>query len=128
MPTMADMTVKKNDGTTDIVWNNNGPGGGDGVPAIWRPNSIGTSVAKRPAMRFWTQASSQAIRICRLTTTFPIVDAVSGLIVGYITTSEEVKIPIIAPDADVNEAIAQSGNLRDHSLTISSLQQVSTPR
>lgn len=128
MPTMADMTVKKNDGTTDIVWNNAGPGGGDGVPAIWRPSSIGASVAKRPAARFWTMSSSQAIRVCRFTTTFPLVDAVTGAINGYITTSEEIKIPVIALDVDVNEAIAQSGNLRDHSLIVSALQSVSTPR
>lgn len=125
---MADITIKKNDGTTDIVWNNAGPGGGDGVPAIWRPSSIGTSVAKRPAARFWTLGSSQATRVCRFTTTFPLVDSVSGLIVGYITTSEEVKIPVIAADADVNEAVAQSGNLRDHSLIVASFQSVSTPR
>lgn len=125
---MADMTIKKNDGTTDIVWNNAGPGGGDGVPAIWRPSSIGTSVAKRPVARFWTMSSSQATRVCRFTTTFPLIDAVSGAINGYITTSEEIKIPILSLDTEVNEAIAQSGNLRDHSLIVASLQAVSTPR
>lgn len=128
MPEMADMTVKKYDGTTDIVWNNAGPGGGDGVPAVWRPNSIGASVAKRPVARFWTQSSSQTTRVARFTTTFPLVDATSGAILGYITTSEEVKVPILALDADVNEAVAQSGNLRDHSLILASLKDLTTPR
>jgi hypothetical protein len=128
MPTMADITVKKNDGTTDIVWNNGGPGGGDGVPAIWRPSSIGASVAKRPVARLWTMSSSQPTRIVRFTTTFPIVNATTGAIDGYITSSEEFKVPIIALDTDVNEAVAQSGNLRDHSLIVSAFQQVSTPR
>lgn len=128
MPTMADITVKKNDGTTDIIWNNSAPGGGDNVPARWMPNSVGTSVAKRPVLKFWTQSSDKARRVARITTTFPVVDPVSGAILDYITTSEEVKVPVIATDSDVNEAIAQSGNLRDHALIISSLQTMSTPR
>lgn len=89
---------------------------------------MGASVAKRPVARFWTQSSSQATRVCRFTTTFPLVNATTGAVEGYITTSEEVKIPILALDTDVNEAIAQSGNLRDHSLIVSSFQSVSAPR
>lgn len=124
---MADITVKKNDGTTDIVWNNSSPGGGDGVPATWRPNLVGTSVAKRPVAKFWMQSSNGATRVARFTTSHPYTDPVTGVI-KYITTSEEVKVPIDAPDADVNEAIAQSGNLRDHTLIVSSFQAGSAPR
>jgi hypothetical protein len=128
MPTMADITVKKNDGTTDIIWNNAGAGGGDGVPAIWRPSSVGASVQKRPTAKFWTQSGDKQVRVGRFTTTFPVVDAVSGAVLGYITTSEEVKVPVFATDAEVNEAIAQSGNLRDHTLIVSSLQTMTAPR
>ena len=128
MPTMADITIKKNDGVTDITWNQAGAGGGDGVPAQWRPNSVGTTVQKRPLAKFWTQSSDKQVRVGRFTTTFPVVDAVSGAVLGYITTSEEVKVPVFATDAEVNEAISQSGNLRDHSLLVSSLQTMTAPR
>jgi hypothetical protein len=128
MPTMADITIKKNDGVTDIVWNNAGAGGGDGVPAQWRPSSVGTSVQKRPVAKFWTQSSDKQTNVSRFTTTFPVVDSVSGAVLGYITTSEEVKVPTFASDTDVNEAIAQSGNLRDHALIVSSFQTRTAPR
>lgn len=125
---MADITIKKNDGVTDIVWNNSSPGGGDGVPAKWAPSSVGASVAKRPVAKFWMQSTTGATRVARFTTSHPIVDSVSGAVVGYITTSEEVKVPAIASDVEVNEAITQSGNLRDHSLIVTSLQQGVAPR
>lgn len=125
---MADMTIKKYDGTTDIVWTNAGPGGGDGNPAFWRPASVGTSVAKRPVARFWTQSSNTARQVCRFTVSYPLVDAVSGAILDYITESSEMKIPVVALDTDVQEAVAQFGNLRDHALIIASLIARSAPR
>lgn len=128
MPAAANITIKKNDGTTDIVWNLSAPAGGDKVPATWRPNSVGTSVAKRPVAKLWTQSSDQPTRIVRFTTSFPIVDATTGAILGYITSSEEFKVPTVASDTDINEAVAQSGNLRDHALVIQSFQEVSAPR
>lgn len=36
MPNLANITVKKNDGTTDIVYTGLQPSAGDGSPAIWR--------------------------------------------------------------------------------------------
>lgn len=36
MPNLANITVKKNDGTTDIVYTGMQPSAGDGSPAIWR--------------------------------------------------------------------------------------------
>lgn len=39
MPAMADITVKKNDGTTDIVYNALTGAGGDGTPAAWRQDT-----------------------------------------------------------------------------------------
>lgn len=36
MPNLANITVKKTDGTTDIIYTGLQPSAGDGSPAIWR--------------------------------------------------------------------------------------------
>lgn len=39
MPTMASITVKKYDGTTDIIYDGLSASGGDGSPAVWRQDT-----------------------------------------------------------------------------------------
>lgn len=39
MPTMANITVKKADGTTDVVYDALAASGGDASPAIWRQDT-----------------------------------------------------------------------------------------
>lgn len=51
MPTMANITVKKDDGTTDIVYTAVQPSAGDKVPAIWRQEDTGVMVGQRPVLK-----------------------------------------------------------------------------
>jgi hypothetical protein len=39
MPSMASITVKKADGTTDIVYDSVSASGGEGSPAVWRQDT-----------------------------------------------------------------------------------------
>lgn len=48
MPAMANITVKKADGTTDIVYTALQGAAGDGTQAIWRNDTVGTTLAERP--------------------------------------------------------------------------------
>lgn len=50
MPTMANITVKKADGTTDITYVAIQPAGGDGLEAVWRVEAIGTIAGNRPRL------------------------------------------------------------------------------
>lgn len=43
MPSMASVTVKKSDGTTDIVFDALSASAGDGVPAVWRQDTGNTA-------------------------------------------------------------------------------------
>jgi hypothetical protein len=43
MPTMASITVKKADGTTDIVFDSISAAGGDTSPAVWRQDTGNTA-------------------------------------------------------------------------------------
>lgn len=57
MPTMANITVKKFDGTTDIVFDALSGSGGDGSPAVWRQDTgaaAGLPVGLRKSFKLWT--------------------------------------------------------------------------
>lgn len=54
MPSMASITVKKFDGTTDIVYDALSASGGDGSPAVWRQDTgaaAGLPVGLRPVLK-----------------------------------------------------------------------------
>lgn len=54
MPAMASITVKKFDGTTDIVYDALSASGGDGSPAVWRQDTgaaAGLPVGLRPILK-----------------------------------------------------------------------------
>lgn len=51
MPAMANITVKKNDGITDVTYTQVQPSGGDKAPAVWRNETVGTAVAHRPTVK-----------------------------------------------------------------------------
>lgn len=50
MPNLANITVKKNDGTSDQVYTGIRPAAGD-QPAVFRNLSVGVSVAQQPEVR-----------------------------------------------------------------------------
>lgn len=116
MPNMADITVKKADGTTDIVYTAMNPSGGDGSRALWRANSVGDNPQQRPSFTFEGHASKDGTR--RETTSnfvYPVVvtNAVTGVksVAGYYTERVERKLTLTASDADASEAVAQAANL-----------------
>lgn len=60
MPAIANITVKKNDGTTDIVWTAQAPSSGDGTPAVWKSLTAGTAPALQPELRASSKDVQQA--------------------------------------------------------------------
>lgn len=69
MPTMADITVKKADGTTNVTYSATTPAAGDKSPALWINNAVGTVLAARPRFTL-VSASNGTRRARRLRTTF----------------------------------------------------------
>lgn len=56
MPSMANITVKRADGTTDITYNMLSASGGDSSPAVWRQDSGNTRpMGMRPMFRLWSK-------------------------------------------------------------------------
>lgn len=58
MPAAADITVKKKDGTTDIIYNVVSASGGDGAPAVWRQDT-GAAAALPVGLRSTFSLSSK---------------------------------------------------------------------
>lgn len=58
MPSMANIIIKKADGTTDITYTALTPSSGDKVPAQWRVESIGTVAGNRPTFMIQTRFSA----------------------------------------------------------------------
>lgn len=116
MPAIADMLIKKNDGTTDITYTAICPSSGDGVPAVWRSNSVGSAMAHRPEIRLSSRdAANGAKRALRGTYVYPQLstNTTTGVtsVVERVMASFDVSIPKGMAQSDIDEAISQFGNL-----------------
>jgi len=131
MPTMAAITVKKNDGTTDIVWSNIQASGGEKSPAVWRSNTIGTAAGQRPELRLQSKANGDGTAR-RLDFSFTYPSLATGSdgkinVTNRVNVDMSVLVPLGQLDTDVNEAIAQCMNLAASTLLKSSFQSGFAP-
>lgn len=118
MPSAAHITVKKNDGTTDVVYTSVQPAGGPAVPAVWKNQTVGTSLGQQPEMRCSSKESKTAgVSFFDVRYSYKFPRAVTNTTTGEITLSEgfsatvSVRINQVMLTADLNEAAAQFGNL-----------------
>lgn len=115
MPQMANITVKKNDGTTDIVYTAMIPSAGDKSAAIWRANTVGTAPAFRPELLCVSMSNGpKTARRVNLKFSYPSLVTGSD---GKVSVSDRLILDVgaVVPqgmlDADVNEAVSQGLNL-----------------
>ncbi len=119
MPSMANITVKKNDGITDIVYTSKSPSAGNGVPAVWRADAVGTAASHRPELRMTAKdirLAGEDAREIHATFAFPqlVTDANLGgmtVIKRKAMGSYTGKIPKEFPAVDQNEFASQFANL-----------------
>lgn len=115
MPQMANIIIKKQDGTTDVTYVAATPSAGDKSPAIWKNASVGTVPAARPT--FSLVASDNGTRKARrLRTTFywpkTRTDALNNVIVSGGASSESSHlIPQDMTFAEIGEFVAQYASL-----------------
>lgn len=112
---MTNITVKKNDNTTDQVWTMVQASGGERSPAIWRNLSVGAAPAFNPEFRQEARGNADgSVRRVYGTIQWPqtvtdangIIKKVNGLLVKF-----EVVNPTAMPPADVNEGVSQAFHL-----------------
>lgn len=113
---MANITVKKNDGTTDIVYTAVAQSAGDKSPAVWRSNSVGAAAAHHPELRLSSQSNgTQTAR--RVNGSYSYPSLVTSTDTGITSVGDRFNltvsgvIPLNMTDADLAEAVSQSLNL-----------------
>lgn len=118
MPSMANITVKKNDGTTDIIYNALIPSGGDKLPARWEVTAMAGVRNRRALLECSTQPNNPNTgRRVHITHRYPSIIEVNGVekVVWRVIKLETFNDEGV-PDADINESSAQFGNLVDSAL------------
>lgn len=135
MPSMASITVKKNDGTTDIVFDALSASGGDGAPAVWRQDTgaaAGLPVGLRAIYKLWTMWNGpKTARQVKFNLVFPyaVQDSTTTLYTAKdrVVFDGIITVPQAIPSTNINEAVAQGLNLLAASLTKSSGQSGYAP-
>lgn len=128
MPAMANITVKKNDGTTDIVFDALSASGGDGSPAVWRQDTGAVSalpIGLRSLFKLLTQWNGpKTARQMKYQLHFPyaVQDSTTTLYSSKdkVLFDGIVTIPQGIPSTHIDEAISQGLNLLAATLVKSS--------
>jgi hypothetical protein len=116
MPTAADITVKKNDGSTDVTYTVVVPSAGDKSPAVWRSNTVGSAIAHKPELRVTSRSNGDGTAR-RVDVTYGYPQIVTSGDTGV--TSVENKalftasgvLPVNMTETDINEFVSQGMNL-----------------
>jgi hypothetical protein len=133
MASMADITVKKNDGTTDIVFAAKVPSSGDTVNALWRSDA---NAAPYPGLKPEFKLSSRwnadkTARRLDFVGTYHSYYTDSATTVssklGTIVFTGSVAIPQQLPSADINEGVSQLTNLLVSTLVRTALKEGFAP-
>jgi hypothetical protein len=117
MPNMADITVKKADGTTDIVYVAQSPSAGDNQPAVWRATAAGAAPAFQPELRLWTKSNGpKTARRVYVGFSYPqtatdSTTSVTSVINRALVNGDSAVIPNEFPSTLAAEFSAQYGNL-----------------
>lgn len=132
MANMANITVKKADAVTDIVYTALTPSAGDDTPAQWRSDTAATINAGKPVASLvskWNGAKS--VRRSDFHFVYPQVttNSTTGLtsVVNRIPIHVTAQVPQDVPDTVVAEAVAQAINLFSSALVRDSVKAGYSP-
>lgn len=130
MPSIADITIKKSDGTTDLIFNKLVPSSGDQTPAVWAPASVGGSRALRPELRITSKANAaKTVRYVNGIVAWPVVQEVNSVdtVTNRNSFSFTLQVAEASPDDDVEELVDQAVNLLASTLLRDSLKERFSP-
>jgi len=116
MPAAANITVKKADGTTDIVWTAIAASGGDKSPAVFRSETAAGTQGQRPVLQVSARSNAAGdVRRIDISGSFP------GVYTNTTTSQTEIRskmtvqasfaVPQNVTSTDINEFAAQIPNL-----------------
>jgi hypothetical protein len=126
MTTAANITVKKADGTTDIVYTLLSGSGGDTSPALWRSETASGTIGQRPTFQIVSKWNGpKTARRIDLSGSFPSVFTNSSTgqteVQGKIPFTASFAVPVNISSTDLGEAAAQLCNLISSTMAKSSV-------
>lgn len=128
---IADLTVKKANGTTDVVYVASQPSSGDGTPAVWREPTAGTAYAHAHELRLTAKTEGKN-RVLRETFFFNQVE--DDITIGtkrVVYTAKKMttyQVPVDMDGASVSEFFSQASNISDDSGYLAGLKSLTAPR
>lgn len=125
MPSMADITVKKADGTTNVTYNAVVPSAGDSVWAEWVDLTTQAVPAYRAKFRSRSRYNGpRTARRVEYEYSYPVFATVNGapVLVGTVAGGGNVVLPQKMAAADLKEASHQMTNLLASALVKSILE------
>lgn len=116
MPSMANITVKAANGTTDVVYTAMAPSSGDGVAAVWRNEAAGSAAAFKPSFSLVSKYNgNKTARRMNATYYMPqtATDTTTSLtsVVNSVPITFSVALPLEVPQTVIDEAVHQLTNL-----------------
>lgn len=131
MPSLANITVKKADGTTDVVYTAVQGAAGEN-PALFRNNTVGTTAAERPTLLVKAASNgNNTARRVRVDFSWPIASQDAGgnkVIAGRMTGEASVLVPQNQDLAVIKEQAYQFGNLLGSALVKACFDEGYAPR
>lgn len=115
MPNMANIVIKKADGTTDVTYTAAAPSAGDKSPAVWKNATVGTVLAARPTFSIvMMDNGTKKARRARSTFLWPktrLDTAGNVSVVGGASSESSHLIPQDMTPTEIGEFVAQFANL-----------------
>lgn len=131
MPALADIVIKKSDGTTNVTWTAIAGAAGDGNPAVFRNNTVGTALNERPTLLVKTTSNgSKTARRLRGDFSWPITGVLNGLtqVVGRTPGDFSILVPQNQDEATIREQAHQFANLIASAIIKASMSEGFAPR
>lgn len=115
MPSLSNITVKKADGATDVVWSGIVPSSGDKTPAVWKSLTVGATPGVRPEFRVVSESNAAGTaRRVKSSINWPssVVDANGRpVVLDKCSGSSLFTIAQNMTDAEISEFVNQYANL-----------------
>lgn len=132
MSNMANITVKKADGTTDVIYVAAQPSAGDKTPARWTQNAYNGILGLRPKLEMTTQPNgSGSMRQARIRFNYPLfytdLSVSQDKIIASVGAELVVYLPNTLTSTQYNEAFRQFGNLLSSTLIRDAVSEAYAP-
>lgn len=132
MATMANITVKKADGTTDVVWTAQIGSSGDKTPAVWKNLTVGTMPAEQPSFSATSRSNGPGTaRRLDLSFQWPMTSQDAGgnkVVSGRAVGQASILVPQNQELAVIGEEVAQFFNLCASALIKQAAREGYAPR